>query len=73
MTRFTIFLITLLLSFDIFADSLNLVDPWIRQAPPTAKNLAGYVELSNPGNNPVTIVKVESPMFSRVELHVTTL
>jgi len=44
-------------------------DPWVREAPPTAKVLAAYLQLHNHGDAARTLVSVESPAFKRVELH----
>lgn len=51
------------------ACELELVDPWIRHAPPQAVALAGYVELQNTGNKPLAVVAARSTDFARVELH----
>ncbi len=44
-------------------------DPWVREAPPTARVLAAYLQLHNHGNQARTLVSVASPAFERVELH----
>jgi len=70
-----VFLVTLLclLSNHVFANTeLLLIDPWVRQAPPTAKNLAGYGELKNTSSNIIEIVSIESKLFEKVEMHITT-
>ena len=48
-------------------------NPWIRAAPPNSNVLAGYVVLSNPARQSVTITGVSSADFDRVELHVTRI
>ncbi len=44
-------------------------DPWVREAPPTARVLAAYLQLHNHGDKMRTLVSVESPAFKRIELH----
>ncbi len=44
-------------------------DPWVREAPPTAKVLAAYLQLHNHGDKTHTLVSVESPAFKHIELH----
>ena len=57
----------------VFAESgLQLIDSWVRQAPPTAKNLAGYGELKNTSAHKLEIVSIESELFEKVEMHITT-
>ena len=46
-------------------------DPWIREAPPNARALAGYMRLVNGGTEPVALLYANSSVFERVELHVT--
>lgn len=42
---------------------------WIRQPPPGAKMLGGYMRLKNPGPTPRKIVGVTTSLSSRAELH----
>jgi len=63
----------ILLSAPCFsAGKLLLKDAWVREAPPMARNLAGYAEVQNIGSDTVTIVSISSPMFEKIEMHVTT-
>lgn len=48
---------------------LKVQQAWSPEAPPVAKVMAGYLTLVNNGNKKITIVKSESPLFSRVEIH----
>jgi len=52
--------------------SLVFIEPWVRQAPPTAQNLAGYGELKNNSDREVSIASISSPSFKRIEIHITT-
>lgn len=54
------------------AGKLSLKNAWIREAPPMAKNLAGYAQVQNIGTKTLTIVSIDSPVFEKVEMHVTT-
>ena len=53
-------------------NGLQLIDPWVRQAPPTAKNLAGYGELKNNSDKVIEVLSITSGLFEKVEMHITT-
>ncbi|VAW77087.1 hypothetical protein MNBD_GAMMA15-1070 [hydrothermal vent metagenome] len=44
---------------------------WIREAPPGAPTLAGYLCLDNKGEAEVTLTGVSSPAFKRIMMHRT--
>jgi copper(I)-binding protein len=46
-------------------------DPWIREAPPNARALAGYMVIENRGAKALTLVGARSGAFGRVEIHRT--
>lgn len=50
-------------------DELVIADAWARQAPPGAPVMAGYLTLSNPGEEAVTVRAGNSADFKGVELH----
>ena len=50
-------------------DAVAIMNAWIREAHPDATVNAGYMTLVNVGPEDVTLVKVESPVFEKVELH----
>ena len=52
-------------------DSADLVirDAWIREAPPNATALAGYMMIENHSKKDLTLVGVSSPAFESIELH----
>lgn len=50
---------------------ITVDDPWIREAPPGASALAGYLTLENQTDETRRLVGGESPAFGRVELHRT--
>ena len=56
------------------ADSeLQVNEPWIREAPPTSRVLAGYLTLVNTGDNTVTVTEISSPDFKNAEIHRTVI
>jgi copper(I)-binding protein len=56
------------------ADSgLQVSEPWIREAPPTSRVLAGYLTLVNTGDNTVTVTAISSPDFKNAEIHRTVI
>ncbi|RMD70852.1 MAG: copper chaperone PCu(A)C [Gammaproteobacteria bacterium] len=57
----------LLVAFPLWA--VEVEHPWIPEAPPNAKVLAGYMTLVNTGDAPEVLTGVESPLFQRVEMH----
>ncbi|HEB92928.1 MAG TPA: copper chaperone PCu(A)C [Gammaproteobacteria bacterium] len=72
MKPLVIFLTLLFLTSNAWASAqhgIEIHDPWIREAPPTARVLAAYLQLHNHDDKTRTLVSVESPAFKRVELH----
>ncbi len=55
------------------AEQINIENPWIRSAPPTATVLAGYMTIHNRSGNNIVFTAASSPSFSTVQLHRTTL
>ncbi|MDD5249140.1 MAG: copper chaperone PCu(A)C [Rhodocyclaceae bacterium] len=51
------------------ADSVQVVDPYVRLIPPGAKATAAFMTLKNNGNADATLVKAESAAAKSVELH----
>lgn len=52
---------------------VQVVDGWIRQAPPGATVMAGYVQLKNTGDKPRRISAIASPRFGAIEVHQTVI
>lgn len=50
---------------------VSIDDVWISEAPPTASVLAAYAHIHNPTPNVQTLVSVNSPAFSKAELHLS--
>ena len=53
------------------APSLTIGDAWIRALPPTVRNTAAYMTLSNDSGSTQAIVAGRSPVAGRVEVHTT--
>lgn len=58
---------------DFSHEKLEAHDPWVREAPPSVKILAGYLSLHNHTDKTHTILSITSPQFSRVEIHRTEI
>ncbi len=55
------------------ADHLMVNDAWVREAPPGAMALAGYMKLHNHGDKERVLVGAASPAFDSVMLHRTVV
>ena len=44
-------------------------DPWVREGPPSATVLAGYLNIKNVSNETAKLVAVSSPEFETTEMH----
>jgi hypothetical protein len=56
------------------ADAILEVDePWIREAPPAARIMAGYMTMVNTGDTAVTVTSISSPDFENAEIHRTVV
>ncbi|KTG17476.1 hypothetical protein AUR63_09200 [Guyparkeria sp. XI15] len=51
------------------AAELQVSEPWVALAPPGAHATAGFMELHNPGDEPVDLVAADADGFDAVELH----
>lgn len=67
MLRFLLIL-GLLFPASAFAE-LEIVDPWIKNLPPSVPMRAGYMTIHNPGEGTVTILSIRSDAFASVEIH----
>ena len=75
--RFSIYvLFGMLLALSAQASShleIEVIDPWIREAPPGVRVLGGYLTIQNHGTKDRTIVSASSPRFQAVEIHRTEM
>lgn len=53
------------------AEPLQIKDAWSPEAPPVVPVMAGYMQIYNPGDKPVTIDAISSPQFGLVQIHKT--
>lgn len=51
------------------ADGLMVENAWVREAPPGAMALAGYMTIRNPGDKDRSLVSAQAADFGAVELH----
>jgi len=61
----------LLFMTPVIAGSFKVEKPWIREAPPGMKMLAGYMTFENNKNGAVNFVGARSPDFKSIEIHHT--
>lgn len=69
-------IISILLSFLITNSAsahgdggIMIKDAWVREAPPSAKMLAGYMTIENHTDKKKVLVSVTSPAFDKIEIH----
>ena len=53
--------------------TLTVNEPWIREAPPTARVMAGYLTIINGSDKPVPVTSISSPDFETAEIHRTVV
>lgn len=63
----------LLWAGNALAAGLMIEDPWIREAPPTAQALGGFMVVHNHADKARVLVAAESPQFGSVMLHRTVM
>jgi len=51
------------------AEPLNIINPWIAEAPPGASVMAGYMEIQNTSHKKIDILSISSDAFSSIEMH----
>ena len=68
---------TVLMSLTAFpalaCPGVDITDGWIREAPPGAKVMAGYVQLHNQTTKTHTITQIRSKNFGAIEIHQTVM
>lgn len=50
-------------------NDLSFEEPWIRGSVPGQKNGAGYLVITNQGDQPMALISAESDSADRIELH----
>lgn len=66
-----VFGVTLLSFAAMAANSVQVHEAWIPQAPPVAMMHAGYLQITNHSDQPVVLIAVESDDYESVEMHRT--
>lgn len=54
-------------------ESVKITNAWSPQAPSVAKVMAGYMQIHNNTEKDIKITSAKSPVFSRVEIHLTKM
>lgn len=57
----------------VAAPTMDVTDGWVREAPPTSRVLAGYMQIINLTDADLTITGVTSPDFESADLHRTVV
>ncbi len=52
-------------------ENITVQNAWIREAPPTIKIMAGYLEIENLSDKTLTLISAESSKFERIEFHLS--
>lgn len=52
-------------------NNIEIVNPWVKEAPPGVPVLAGYLLIKNNSKSPISIVGSHSSFFKKVEIHKT--
>jgi copper(I)-binding protein len=53
--------------------TLEISEAWVREAPPTARMMAGYMTINNTGDAAVTVISISSPDFDSADIHRTVI
>ena len=55
------------------APTMDITDGWVREAPPTSRVLAAYMQIINLTDSELTVTGITSPDFEAAELHRTVV
>lgn len=55
------------------APTMDVTDSWVREAPPTSRVLAAYMQITNLTDSELTVTGITSPDFEAAELHRTVV
>ncbi|HBE93824.1 MAG TPA: hypothetical protein DDW55_15415 [Gammaproteobacteria bacterium] len=50
-----------------------IVDPWVREGPPAARVLGGFMTITNSSDKDDALLSVSSPDFNMIEMHKTEM
>lgn len=51
--------------------NITVQNAWIREAPPTIKIMAAYLQINNSSDKTLTLISAESTEFERIEFHLS--
>ncbi len=54
-------------------ENITVHNAWLREAPPTIKIMAGYLQIENSTENELTLISAESTEFERIEFHLSQI
>jgi len=54
-------------------ENITVLNAWLREAPPTIKIMAGYLEIENSSDKTLTLISAESTEFERIEFHLSQI
>ena len=69
----SLFLVLFFLNHASADENITVKNAWIREAPPTIKIMAGYLEIENSSDKTLTLVSAESTEFERIEFHLSQI
>jgi copper(I)-binding protein len=55
------------------APTMDVIDGWVREAPPTSRVLAAYMRIINQTEGDLTVTGITSPDFDAADLHRTVV
>ncbi|ODT75362.1 MAG: hypothetical protein ABS76_34300 [Pelagibacterium sp. SCN 64-44] len=70
---FALLIATPALAQDYTAGRISISDTWIKEAPPSAPTLGGYVTFENAGSEDDRLIAIESDAVEKVELHTSVV
>ena len=68
MSRYGIAVLMMCHGWQVHAEVL-IDNAWVREGPPSATVMAGFLTIKNDGPAPIRLIGVSSPQFERVEIH----
>lgn len=54
-------------------ETITVKNAWLREAPPTIKIMAGYLDIENSSDKVLTLISAESTDFERIEFHLSQI
>ena len=65
------FLVLFSLNRALAGENITVHNAWIREAPPTIKIMAGYLQIENSSDKVLVLISAESSEFERIEFHLS--